>query len=51
MGGGAITATEPDPTNIRSPIEIAAPTSRLRRTRAQKGETILAERQFKPCLF
>jgi len=40
--------TEPDPTYIRSLFKTAAPTSRLRRTRAQVGATILLERRFRP---
>jgi hypothetical protein len=34
---------EPDPTYIRSLFKTAAPTSRLRRTRAQEDETILGD--------
>jgi hypothetical protein len=39
---------KPDPTYIRSLFETAAPTSRLRRTRAQEDETILERGHFKP---
>ena len=39
---------KPGPTYIRALFETAAPTSRLRRTRAQEDETILKQRHSKP---
>lgn len=38
---------KPDPTYIRSLFETAAPTSRLRRARAQEDKTILAYGHFR----